>query len=276
MGADRVRIEPARFELEQSMVWPFRVEAGLEAVLRGKNLMPLPPDARQELKPAFTLRLVWPATPLAVSILWDELRLPTAALTLRSNPSRAELTIGPGRLRTDRPVSWWVEIRDGGGERTTWVVDYDPAWPEFFNEERAKVMEVLGDKVAALEHGGSTSVPGLAAKPVIDMWAALSSPLDRRDIEAMAAMGYEYLGEAALEDRDFFVKKSPRAFNLHCYPAGHPDWDRHISFRDWLRTHPEGADAYARLKRDLAERFPADRVAYTEAKTDFIESALSG
>lgn len=272
---DRVRVEPVRFEIAQSMVWPFRYEPGMELVARGNDVTPSGLDVPLELKPAFTVRLAWPSNGIAVSIAWDELRLPTAALTLRSNPSRAVLTIGARTSGTVRPVSWWVNIRDGTRGRKVEVVDYDPAWPALFRDEEAAIKRALGDQVVLLEHGGSTSVPGLAAKPIIDIWAALRSPLRDEDIKAMAAIGYEYLGESALPDQDFFVKRAPRACHLHCYPAGHPEWDRHLAFRDWLRTHPEGAAAYASLKRELAARFPADALAYTEAKSDFILDALS-
>lgn len=169
-----------------------------------------------------------------------------------------------------------MQVRDGSGARVIEVVDYDPAWPGYFRHEQAEVKRALGDQLMALEHGGSTSVPGLAAKPIIDMWAALRKPLTVQDISALAAIGYEHLGEGGLEDQDLFVRRMPRVCHLHCYPAGHPEWDRHLAFRDWLRANPDGAAAYARLKRELAERFPADRLAYTEAKSDFIESALAG
>jgi GrpB-like predicted nucleotidyltransferase (UPF0157 family) len=275
LDADRMRVGPARFELAQSMIWPFRYEAGMDLVARGKDVTPPALGVPYELKPAFTVRLVWPSSGVAVSIAWDELRLPAAALTLRSNPTRVELRIERRTSGDVRPVSWWVQIVDGSGARTIEVVDYDPAWPLQFQEQQAEVRRVLGDLIVALEHGGSTSVPNLAAKPIIDMWAALRAPLREQDIEAMAGIGYEYLGESALPDQDFFVKRTPPACHLHCYPFGHPQWDRHLGFRDWLRTHPEGAAAYARLKRDLAERFPADRLAYTEAKSDFIEAALT-
>jgi len=274
LEVDGVRIEPARFEIAQSMVWPFRYETGMELVARGKDVTPLGLDVPFELKPAFTVRLAWPSSDVAVSIAWDELRLPTAALALRSNPSRVELTIGARTSGAMRPVSWWVHILDGSGGRRIEVVEYDPAWPAQFEEEQAEVRRALGELLVALEHGGSTSVPGLAAKPIIDMWAALRAPVREADINAMAAIGYEYLGESALPDQDYFVKTTPRVCHLHCYPAGHPEWDRHLSFRDWLRAHPEGAAAYARLKRELAERFPADGLAYTEAKSDFILEAL--
>jgi len=271
---DRVRVEPARFELAQSMVWPFRYESGMELVARGNDVTPRGLDVPLELKPAFTVRLAWPSSGVAVSIAWDELRMPTAALTLRSNPSRVELTIGARTSGTVRPVSWWVNIRDGNRGRKIEVVDYDPAWPDQFREEVVAIKRALGDHVVALEHGGSTSVPGLAAKPIIDMWASLAAPLREEDIDAMVAIGYEYLGESALPDQDFFVKRASISYHLHCYPAGHPEWDRHLAFRDWLRTHPDGAAAYARLKRELAKRFPADALAYTEAKSEFILEAL--
>jgi GrpB-like predicted nucleotidyltransferase (UPF0157 family) len=274
LEVDRVRIEPARFEIAQSMVWPFRYETGMELVARGKDVTPPGLDVPFELKPAFSVRLDWPSSRVAVSIAWDELRMPTAALTLRSNPSRVVLTIGARTSGTVRPVSWWVNIRDGNRGSKIEVVDYDPAWPAIYREEAAAIRRVLGDQVAALEHGGSTSVPGLAAKPIIDMWAALRAPIREDDIQAMAALGYEYLGESALPDQDFFVKRASPSYHLHCYPAGHPEWDRHLAFRDWLRAHPEGAAAYASLKRELAKRFPADALAYTEAKSEFIQEAL--
>jgi GrpB-like predicted nucleotidyltransferase (UPF0157 family) len=275
LGDDRVRVEPARFELAQSMLWPFRYEPGMEVIVRGKDVMPLRSEAQVDLSRAFTARLSWPSSGVAVSIAWDELRLAKAALALRSNPSRVELTIGPGKPRTTRPVSWWVEIRDGGGARTIDVVDYDMAWPLRFDEEKIRLRRALGDVIVAVEHGGSTSVPGLAAKPVIDIWAALRVPLREEDIQAMAAIGYQYFGESAFENQDFFVKGVPPVYNVHCYPVGDPGWDRHLRFRDWLRSHPDGAAAYAKLKRELAMRFGADRLAYTEAKSDFIEAALA-
>jgi GrpB-like predicted nucleotidyltransferase (UPF0157 family) len=274
--ADRLRVVPDAFELAQSMVWPFRCESDMEVVERGRNLMSLLSQRGTILKPLFSVRLEWPSSGLAVSIAWDELRLSSSTLQLRTEPLRIELHISPGRRRGQRSASWWVVVRDGSGARTVEVVDYDPAWPDHFRRLSTELKRVLGDKVVKIEHGGSTSVPGLAAKPIIDIWAALGFPIHSEDIEAMAAIGYEYLGEAALEDQDFFVRLAEPVCHLHCYPAGHPEWNRHIAFRDWLRANPDGAAAYARLKRDLAIRFAADRLAYTEAKSDFIEAALLG
>lgn len=274
VGADRIRFEPASFELSQSMVWPLRYEPGMEVVVRGKNFLPIAHDTEHVLHSVFTVRLVWPAGRVAASIAWDEPRLRVATLAHRQDPPRIELALGPGEGRAVRNTSWWVQIQNGGGAPSIEVVDYDPAWPRQFAMERARVLSALGHQVAALKHGGSTSVPGLAAKPIIDMWAALRRPLDDDNIQAMAAIDYEYVGEAALEDNDLFVKRVAPVCHLHCYPAGHPELARHLAFRDWLRAHPDGAAAYAQLKRELAMRFSADRLAYTEAKSDFIEGAL--
>jgi GrpB-like predicted nucleotidyltransferase (UPF0157 family) len=274
IGSDRVRVVPEAFELAQSMVWPFRHEPGMDVVVRGKDLMPLSPGHALVMESGFTLRLAWPSTGLAVSIAWDEPRLSSSAVEMKTGPARIEVQIAGGNREDLRPVSWWVEVRDGSGSRTVEVVEYDPAWPEHFRRLAAELKRVLGDKVVEIEHGGSTAVPGLAAKPIIDIWAALGSPIHSEDIEAMAAIGYEYLGESALEDQDFFIKRA--VCHVHCYPEGHPDWDRHLAFRDRLRANPERAAAYARLKRELAIRFAADRLAYTDAKSDFIESALLG
>lgn len=273
-GVDRVRVVPDGYELAQSMVWPFRREPGMEVVERGRNLMPLLSVRGTILKPLFSVRLEWPSSGVAVSIAWDELRLSSARLEMKVEPPRIEVHIGGAPRGAVRPVSWWVVVRDGSGVRTVEVVEYDPAWPELFRRLAAELNGALGDQVAAIEHGGSTSVPGLAAKPIIDIWAALRSPIRPRDIEAMAALGYEYLGESALVDQDLFIKSA--VCHVHCYPEGHPELDRHLAFRDWLRANPEGAAAYARLKRELAIRFAADRLAYTEAKSDFIEAALLG
>lgn len=274
---DRLKIQPASVEVTQAMAWPFRYEPDMKVVVRGAELMPF---ATNEMRPLgvveYTVRLEWPSSELAISFGWDPDRLAPASLTLKTDPTRLELELGAIDAVDVRPESWWVQVRDAHRGAPIHVVDYDPAWVGLFETQKAQIMRALGDQVVALEHAGSTSVPGLAAKPVIDMYLALRAPLRPRDISDMAALGYEHLGEAGLKDRDFFVKESPPACNLHCYPAGHPQWDRHLAFREWLRSHPDGAMAYGRLKRDLALRFARDRMAYTEAKSDFIEAALAG
>jgi GrpB-like predicted nucleotidyltransferase (UPF0157 family) len=273
-GDRGIWIQPASFELTQSMVWPFRYEREMEVVARGINLMPFAPELMRALEAEFTVRLEWPSSRVAISIGWDPDRLLSASLTRRTEPPRLELALGAMSGRKVRPESWWVMVRDGKGLHPIEVVDYDPTWPIQFETEKARIEQALGELLSVLEHAGSTAVPGLAAKPIIDMWAALRGPLTPTHIRAMANMGYEHFGEYGLAGRDYFVKSSPPLCHLHCYPVGHPDWNRHLAFRDWLRAHPEGAQAYAGVKRYLALRFSGDLMAYTEAKSNFIESAI--
>jgi GrpB-like predicted nucleotidyltransferase (UPF0157 family) len=274
--ADRIDISPAEFELAQAMTWPFRYERAMAVVYRGRDLMPLRVGEGVTLARTDSVRLEWPSTLTAVSFLWDQPRLGRPLLTFRAAPARLEVTITPGRAE-GRLTSWWVNIRDGNSQVTgVELVEYDPTWPAEFERKRAELQATLGDLVVAIHHGGSTAVPGLAAKPVIDIWAELSRPIERVHVEAMTRIGYVYLGEAAMADHDLFVRRSEVKCNLHCFPAGHPEIDRHIGYRDWLRAHPDGAATYAQLKRGLAIRFSGDRLAYTEAKSDFIEAALRG
>lgn len=270
------RIRPSIFELTQSIVFPFRYEERMEVLVRGTNLMPFHPNVARELGAAYTVRLGWPSSEVAVSVVWDQDRLPSSSLRLKTVPPSLELALGGMSDRQVRPESWWVELRDGNAGRLIEVVSYDPAWPAHFEDEKGRIVQALGTLLAVLEHGGSTAVPGLAAKPVIDMWALLRGPLGSTEIRAMGDIGYEHFGEYGIAGRDYFVKSSPPFCHLHCYPEGHPDWNRHIAFRDWLRANPHGAQAYGELKRALALRFSRDRAAYTEAKSDFIESVVAG
>jgi GrpB-like predicted nucleotidyltransferase (UPF0157 family) len=147
------------------------------------------------------------------------------------------------------------------------VVDWDPAWPERAEEEAAAVGEALG--AVEVEHIGSTSVPGLSAKPVLDLLAGLH-PLNAGPaaVAAMRALGYEYLGEHGLPGRLFF-RKSPerRTHHVHAVELGGTEWLRHLAFRDYLRAHPEEAARYGEAKRALARAVAGDWDAYTERKT---------
>ena len=157
------------------------------------------------------------------------------------------------------------------------VVPYDPRWPGLFEEERLAVEAAVGTWAEEVEHVGSTAVPGLDAKPVIDVMAGVRSLEDSPIlVERLAGIGYEYRGEAGIPGRLFFrkLRGSERTHHLHVFELGGGEWDRHILFRDYLREHPEAAREYARLKRDLAARFYHDREAYTDAKTDFISAVV--
>ncbi len=158
-----------------------------------------------------------------------------------------------------------------------YLVPYDPRWPRLFEEERARVETAVGAWAEVIEHVGSTAVPGLDAKPVIDVLVGLGSMHDAgRCIRPLEGLGYECRGEAGVPGRLFFrrFREGQRAFHLHLAVLGGEVWNDRLLFRDHLRAHPETASEYARLKRELAARYRGDREAYTAAKTGFVGGVL--
>lgn len=156
------------------------------------------------------------------------------------------------------------------------IRDYDPLWPQQFETQRSRIAAVLGELATGIEHVGSTSVPGLAAKPIIDIDVLLKSstglPLV---ITRLSSLGYEHRGDLGVAGREAF-RVSPNDLPQHLYvcPSASREYWRHIAFRDYLRTHPEVAYAYAALKRQLASKFGANRDAYTQAKGNFVAEIL--
>jgi GrpB-like predicted nucleotidyltransferase (UPF0157 family) len=157
------------------------------------------------------------------------------------------------------------------------VVPYSTAWPTLYAAEMARlgsVLDAAGVRLI-LEHTGSTSIPGLGAKPIIDILAGLEGEDDRgAAIAALQAAGYVHRGEQEIPGRDFFRRGDPRQYHVHLTRVGSTFWRDHLAFRDWLRTHPEVAAAYIALKTRLARQYPADREAYIRGKTSFVESVL--
>lgn len=154
------------------------------------------------------------------------------------------------------------------------VTNYDPNWPSAFESEAEKVKAVFGDELAAIYHIGSTSVPGLPAKPIIDILLVV------RDIEQadqhngdMIALGYEPMGEFGLPGRRYFRKGGDnRTHQIHAYQADNTsEIGRHLAFRDYLRAHPAEAAAYGALKEQLAGQFPEDIQSYMDGKDSFIK-----
>jgi GrpB-like predicted nucleotidyltransferase (UPF0157 family) len=158
------------------------------------------------------------------------------------------------------------------------VVDYDPGWPRRFEEERALIAEALAgvkDAVVAIEHVGSTAVPGLAAKPIIDIMVGIEKLSDgERCVWPLEALGYEYRGEAGIPGWHYFRKGEPRSHQLHMVEHGGEFWERLIRFRDILREHPDVAAEYGALKKELAAKYRTRRL-HSEAKAPFIESVLA-
>ncbi|MFD4672342.1 GrpB family protein [Lentzea sp. NPDC058450] len=160
------------------------------------------------------------------------------------------------------------------------VCSHDPAWAQRARTEAASLTEVLAPwLVDGVEHIGSTSVPGLAAKPIVDLMASVDS-LDTTPIALLAAHGWAYV-PPELDNhpyRRFFVKPDPtgqrREAHLHVIQAGHPRWAAQLRFRDALRNDRHLAQQYEDLKRRLAEELGHDREAYTAGKADFVARAL--
>lgn len=157
------------------------------------------------------------------------------------------------------------------------LVPYDPSWPRQFEEERARLACVLSPWLAGtIEHVGSTAVPGLTAKPTIDIMAGvqdLASSLDAR--AALHSLDYMYFPYRP-DVMHWFCKPSParRTHHLHLVPVQSELWTDRLTFRDYLRSSPTAAAEYAELKLALAARHEFDREAYTEAKSAFVRSIL--
>lgn len=154
------------------------------------------------------------------------------------------------------------------------VVAYDPAWPAAFADEARQLRDILGDNAVRIFHIGSTSVPGLMAKPVIDILPVVRD-LVRLDqcVERMAALGYEAKGEYGIPGRRFFYKGGAhRTHHLHAFQYANTEHIlRHVAFRDYLRSHPGVVADYAILKAQLAKRHPHDIEAYCDGKDGFVK-----
>lgn len=170
---------------------------------------------------------------------------------------------------------------------TILIVEYDPAWPAQFEAEKRRILDAIGDIAVAVEHVGSTAVPGLASKPIIDAMIGLRTTSDgERTVEAMERAGYEYRGDGGVDGQYFFRKTTDtpvpgqtfngmgRTLYIHMYATDHPEWDAHLRFRDFLRKQPPAAARYAALKRELVAKHPHDREAYTEGKSAFVSVIL--
>lgn len=157
------------------------------------------------------------------------------------------------------------------------IVAYDANWPQLFSDAEARLRKLLGPCVLAVDHVGSTAIPRLSAKPIIDIDVTLSSLSDvpaasRRLVEA----GYEPRGNRYNDDMwAFLLRNSTPRHRVYLCPPRNRTHERRLAFRDYLRLHGEAAEAYAVLKAQLAARFPNDGDRYTTEKTDFIQQILA-
>jgi GrpB-like predicted nucleotidyltransferase (UPF0157 family) len=161
-----------------------------------------------------------------------------------------------------------------GRSREYGLAPSDPGWPVMFESEAQRIRRTLGDLVDRIDHVGSTSVPGLDAKPIVDIQLSLASMIPRQAyVEPLTHLGYRWVVDPWTDEHEYFSRNQDgsRAFQIHVCRSG-SEWERrHLAFRDWLREHPDDAAEYARLKHDLAERHPRDIIAYVEGKGPFIK-----
>jgi GrpB-like predicted nucleotidyltransferase (UPF0157 family) len=160
------------------------------------------------------------------------------------------------------------------------VVDYDPTWPRLYEEEHTRIVSLIGDFLEEIHHVGSTSIPGLAAKPVIDILAIVSTlHMVERCVKPLARIDYAYFDENGIPGRHYFRKPSDISFqqhthHLHMMTREHEQVRAMLDFRDYLRVHPESLREYQDLKRELAVRYRTDRNLYTDAKASLVTSIL--
>jgi len=154
------------------------------------------------------------------------------------------------------------------------VVSYNPDWPRLFAEEADRLTAIFGQEIVAIHHIGSTAIPTVKAKPIVDMLVEV------RDIEkidafnaTMSRLGYLPRGEYGIAGRRYFIRGDEihRTHHIHMYQVGHPRITHHLDFRDYLIAHPDDAQAYSRLKEDLARRYSTDVESYVAGKDGLIK-----
>ena len=154
------------------------------------------------------------------------------------------------------------------------VTDYNPLWARMFETEAVQIQNILGENCIAIHHIGSTSVAGLAAKPIIDIMPVVYR---LEDVDKAAAefekIGYEYMGEFGISGRRYLRKGGDeRTHQLHIFSVKNAyDIERHLAVRDYLRSHPSACEQYANLKRKLAKQYPYDIEGYCDGKEEFVK-----
>ena len=158
------------------------------------------------------------------------------------------------------------------------LVPFQHGWAQLFEEEAARLRQLLGSRIKQIEHVGSTAILGLESKPIIDMMVAVPSmAVGDSLISLLEGNGYEYRPEDSWSERVFLANgpRSRRTHHLSLTTTDSEYWRDHLLFRDYLRKTPRQMEAYALLKKELAERFAVDRRAYTEGKYAFVQQVLT-
>jgi GrpB-like predicted nucleotidyltransferase (UPF0157 family) len=167
-------------------------------------------------------------------------------------------------------------IIGGTEKRPIVIVDYDPGWPEMFRHHADKISAALGDRAIQVEHIGSTSVPGLAAKPIIDIVLAVQDSSNEDSyLASLIAAGYELRVREPEWNEHRMFRTLERDVHLHVFSDGSSEIERNIEFRDWLRIHEDDRKQYESVKRSLASEDWPIMQAYADAKTDVIQQIIA-
>ena len=171
----------------------------------------------------------------------------------------------------DTSSQWGLGLRKG----TVVLVDHNPAWQRAFEIEAAQIRAALGPLAIEIQHVGSTAIPNIRARPILDLMLGIAD-FDQGPLlePALAQLGYEYVPHAGVPNDHVFGKGLDRTHLLHVVEHDGPDWNHKLRFRDRLRADPTLAQAYESLKIRLAEEFADNRAAYTAAKQQFIVDAV--
>ncbi|GAF65616.1 hypothetical protein BTS2_2514 [Bacillus sp. TS-2] len=160
---------------------------------------------------------------------------------------------------------------------TVYLMDYQSKWKEQFKFERDNILDAIGDKIAAIEHIGSTSIEGIKAKPIIDIMVGVEDLSTTENlISPLSEIEFEYIPKPELTDRRFFRKGEwgKGTCHLHICEIQSTEWAEKLWFRNYLREHPKVAESYTLLKSELATKYKYDRSTYTQKKEPFIKNII--
>ncbi len=156
------------------------------------------------------------------------------------------------------------------------IEEYNDSWPEYFQKEKTKILQYLEQAVIIdIQHFGSTSIPGLAAKPIIDILVGFERfSVADKNIRSLNELNYQYVESVSLPGERLFLKKTPRSHHVHFVEYGTEHWSKPLIFRDYLKENEEERNLYEKLKRELAIKYRNDRIGYMNAKTSFIKERV--
>ena len=155
------------------------------------------------------------------------------------------------------------------------ISPYREEWKTLFEREKKDIEKAIGDYIEDIQHVGSTSIPGMSAKPILDIAIAVKDFEEARIcIEPLSKMGYAFKGEKGIPRRHYFLKGEPCIHHIHLLEKTSEEWEKLILFRDHLRSNQNTAEDYKKLKIDLSEKHREDRKSYQAAKSDFVEAVI--